>query len=366
MKILIVAGGTGGHLYPGLAVARALSGHEVCFVVRRGDLGMDILRQENFPVKEISGQGLPRSFSLKGLSFPYFFLRGWVEAAALLKQVRPDWVVGMGGYLSVPVIVLARFMKIKTLLHEQNVVPGLANRLLSRFADSVALSFPASKSYFSGNKVWVSGLPVRPGMGLVDAISARQKLGLEQQCLTFFVFGGSLGALRLNTLAVEAWPLLQAKGLKFQVLHVTGTKDFQRVEGLYRRLGLAAKILPYCHEMPEAYAAADAVICRAGASTIAELLAVERPAFLVPYPYASNNHQVENAEVIEKNNLGRFVLEKDLKPDRIADFLAEVVTPERKSDFERAVRRAAKNLNPRDAAARLAQRLDGSIIMPGA
>ncbi len=149
MKIIIVAGGTGGHLYPGIALAQALTGHDVSFAVRRGDLGRDILQKEGFAVQEIAGQGLPRGFSLKILTFPFLFIQGWIESKALLKRLKPDWVIGMGGYLSVPMILTAKAMGIKTLLHEQNVFPGLANRFLSRWADSVAVSFPASAKRIS-------------------------------------------------------------------------------------------------------------------------------------------------------------------------------------------------------------------------
>src|SRR5262249_37854918 len=135
VKILIVAGGTGGHLYPGLAVAHALQGakHDVLFAVRRGDLGRDILKNEGFAVAEITGQGLPRSLSMQIFTFPFRFLQGWVDAWTLLKKVQPDKVLGMGGYLSFPVVVLAHFLGIPVLLHEQNVRPGLANRFLSRW-----------------------------------------------------------------------------------------------------------------------------------------------------------------------------------------------------------------------------------------
>ncbi len=348
MKIVIVAGGTGGHLYPGLALARALKGHEILFVVRRGDLGREILQKEGFTVREIYGQGLPRSLSLRIFSFPFQFMGGWMEGWSLLRTFRPDWVVGMGGYLSFPVIVTARLLGIKTLLHEQNVFPGLTNRLLSRWADSVAVSFPASAEYFKV-KVWVSGLPIRPEIGQMDQTTGRRNFGLDMQLPTFLVFGGSLGARRLNTLVTEAWQILLKQGLKFQVLHVTGTKDFERVQKIYQGLSLGAKVLPYCHAMADAYAAADAVIGRAGASTVAELLTVKRPALLVPYPHASNNHQVYNANVIEKNGQGKMILDKNLEPAAIADFLTTALSHKNQEFLSGA--------NPPDAAARLAAHL---------
>jgi len=318
MRILIVAGGTGGHLYPGVAVARALSGHEVLFVVRSGDLGRDILQKEGFSVEEIAGQGLPRSFSFQLVTFPFKFLQGWFEAVALLRRWRPDRVLSMGGYLSVPVVLSARVLGIRTLLHEQNVFPGLANRFLSRWADSVAVSFPQSSAYFKTKEVWVSGLPIRPDIGHIDRAAARQSFGLDVNLTTFLVFGGSLGARRLNTIVTEAWPLLLEKGLSFQVLHVTGSKDYDRVNDLYKTVSVPAKVLPYCHQMAYAYAAADAAICRAGASTVAELLTARRPAILIPYPFASNNHQAYNAQVLKDLGVAEILLEQDLTAEVLA------------------------------------------------
>jgi UDP-N-acetylglucosamine--N-acetylmuramyl-(pentapeptide) pyrophosphoryl-undecaprenol N-acetylglucosamine transferase len=309
-------------------------------------LGRDILKKEGFSVEEIAGQGLPRTFSWRMLTFPFQFLQGWREAGSLLRKFRPDWVLGMGGYLSVPVILTARMMGVRTLLHEQNVFPGLSNRFLSRWADSVAVSFPGSEAYFKRKNVWVSGLPIRPEMGQTDQTTGRRSFGLDMQTSTVLVFGGSLGAQRLNTIVTHAWPLLQKKGISFQVIHVTGTKDFERVEPLYRGLGFAAKVLPYCHKMDEAYAASDAVVCRSGASTVAELMVVKRPALLVPYPHASNNHQLYNARVLEQKGGGKMILDKDLTPEAVANFLIAALV---KNEV-----RSASGGSGRDSAAQLA------------
>ncbi len=323
MRFVIVAGGTGGHLYPGIALARALVGHEVVFMVRRGDLGKAILEKEGFPVHEISGQGFPRSLGVTLLSFPFRFILGTLQALLFFLRHRPDGVVGMGGYLSVPAVLLARLLMMKSLIHEQNVVPGLANRLLGHVASSVAVSFEESLGAFPRTKTWVAGLPIRSEMGQVDRTSGRRCFGLELETTTYLVFGGSLGAQKLNTVVIEAWNDLLRKGVKFQVLHVTGGTDYKRVEQLYQNLPCVAHILPYCHEMASAYAACDLVICRAGASTIAELLVAKRPALLVPYPFATDDHQVRNAKVLVDAGLGAMVLEHDLSPARLVEFLLQ-------------------------------------------
>jgi UDP-N-acetylglucosamine--N-acetylmuramyl-(pentapeptide) pyrophosphoryl-undecaprenol N-acetylglucosamine transferase len=318
MKVLIAAGGTGGHLYPGVALARALSGHEVIFVVRRGDLGREILQKEGFPVREIAGQGLPRAFSLRAFSFPFNLIRGCGEAWWLLRDLRPDCVVGMGGYLSVPVIGVAHALGIRTLLHEQNVLPGLANRRLARWADSIAVSFQESLEHFPQKKTWVSGLPIRADIGAIDSGKATQDFDLDTARPVFLVFGGSQGARRLNETCLEAFKKLAGENLRFQVLHVTGPPSFESIRSAYAKLPVRAVVLPYCHRMASAYAAADWVVCRAGASTIAELIAARRPATLVPYPYASNNHQIYNANVLSAAGVGTVILEKDLTPDTLA------------------------------------------------
>jgi len=350
MKILIVAGGTGGHLYPGIALARALSGHEILFVVRRGDMGRDILQKEGFANRGIVGQGLPRSISWRALAFPVNFIRGCLETRTLLREIRPDRVVGMGGYLSIPVILTAHAMGIRTLLHEQNAFPGLANRFLARWSDSIAVSFATSQSYFPPGKTWVSGLPIRPDIGRMDRRTSREQLGLDTQTATILVFGGSLGAHTLNSISVEAWPLLRSRIPAIQVIHITGMKDFARIQKLYESLNLPVKLLPYCHDMADAYAAADVVVSRAGASTVAELLEVRRPALLIPYPYASNNHQVYNAKVLESEHLGHIVLQDSLTPSVMANRLYEILKAG-------PIQESASPASSKDAARRLAAHL---------
>lgn len=323
--VLIVAGGTGGHLYPGIAVARALTRKpavpavsiRAAFVVRSGDLGRDILRREGFEVYDLPGQGLPRKLSLHGLTFPIQLFRGFKEAGHLMKSVKPDFVLGMGGYLSFPALIAARWRKIPTMIHEQNVLPGLANKMLGRMVDSVAVSFPESARHFPAPKTRVAGLPIRDDMQPGDAGQARARLGLSPDLRTLLVFGGSQGARRLNQVVVETWRLLGRQTDSWQVIHVTGSADGSAVADAYRNLGLTSRVLAYSHEMPTLYAAADLVICRSGASTVAELLAVHRRAILIPFPHATADHQFFNAQVLEKRGWASIILEKDLTPERL-------------------------------------------------
>lgn len=367
-RISIVAGGTGGHLYPGIAVAQALwkmpemtTGlrPQIRFVVRRGDLGREILRREGFDVVEIAGQGFPRRLGAAAFQFPLAFYRSWRQASDLLTRERPDFVLGMGGYLSFPVLTMAALRGIPTLIHEQNAVPGVANRLLGRWVRSVAVSFSGTETFFPAKKVWVSGLPVRLTLKASEAGAARDALGLRRDLPTFFAFGGSLGAHRLNEVLLEVWKALHAAGQAFQVLHVTGTRDYEAFAAPFTAAGIPGKMLPYCHDMPNAYAAADLVFCRSGASTIAELAAAGRPAFLVPYPYATNDHQWFNAQVLVGRGLAEACRERDVSipslTQRLTDWLS---SPQTLADWRQRCEAAAlAQSNQPSAAVTIAQHI---------
>ena len=203
------------------------------------------------------------------------------------------------------------------MIHEQNMLPGLANKLLGRAVDSIAVSFQESVKHFPVSKTWVSGLPIREDMRPGEASKARAQLGLSPDLKTILVFGGSQGAHRLNQVVVETWRLLARQTDSWQVIHVTGRADEVIMAEAYRSLGIASQVLAYSHDMPALYAAADVVICRSGASTVAELLAVQRRAILIPFPYATDNHQFFNAQILEQRGWGSIILEKDLTPARV-------------------------------------------------
>lgn len=357
---LIVAGGTGGHLYPGIALARTMSerGWSVRFAVRRGDLGKDILAREGFTVYELAGQGLPRRLSMDMLRFPVRFAQGAFEAGKLLGQLRPQVVIGMGGYLSFSVLLGARLSGIPTMIHEQNVLPGLSNRLLSMIVKSVAVSFEGSLKRLTGKKVWVSGLPVRKEIGLIGTAEARLRFGLDPKRRTYLVFGGSQGAQRLNSTMPLAFKRLAQRKKDFQVLHITGPNALERTQKVYKDEGVEAQLLPYCHDMAAAYGAADLVVCRAGASTVAELLAARRPALLVPYPFASENHQVFNAQVMERLGVGITLLESVLTADRVVETLSILQSKEAGMMKSFGLLGAE---DPRDASDRLADGVEGLL-----
>lgn len=337
-RALIVAGGTGGHLYPAIAIAKELQSSstpgstpwEILFVVRAGDRGKEILRRENFSVAELPGQGLARTPSLSWFVFPFKVLFGFIGAFQLIRSMKPKVVLGMGGYLTFPVLLAARCCGVRAIVHEQNVHPGLANRLVARFASGIALSFDESRSFFPLGKAWVSGLPVRRPIGEVLPEVGRAAFNLPEQVLTFLVFGGSQGAHHLNVRIIEAWRELMSHSGRFQVIHISGENDFEYLKMTYRGFAFKSLVMPYCHQMAEAYAAADVVISRAGASTVAELIAARRPSVLVPYPHASNDHQTLNAQVLASRGLAQLILERNLTPETLSKaLLPYLLAPER-------------------------------------
>ncbi len=369
--ILIVAGGTGGHLYPGIAVAQALKeapenrapSLRIVFVVRSGDIGREILDREGFEVRDLAGQGFPRELSLKALNFPLKFIKGLLGAFALLHELKPDFVLGMGGYLSFPVLMAARLKGIATMIHEQNVFPGVANRFLSRFVESVAVSFPESRSRFPAGKSWLSGLPIRSVFKPLAKAEGRRRLGLDPELHTIFVFGGSLGARRLNKVVLEMWEQWDREKAPLQVIHVTGTQDEVGARAVYNRLQIKGVITGYCHEMALAYGAADLVICRAGASAVAELLAVERPAILVPYPFATNDHQFYNAKILESRGLAQVIREKDLTPACLGSEIRAALSNTRPVWNQESVTTMDSEAGPaRRIAARISSRIGVKLI----
>jgi len=319
-KIIIAAGGTGGHLYPGLALARVLRGKgcEVMFVVRENDIGKDVLVSESFSFREIPVCGFPRKVSPEVIKFVLDLIRGFFAAQRIISEFKPAVVFGMGGYVSFPVIVASKLSKIRTVIHESNFLPGLSNRFLSRIADIVAVSFEQSAKYFPISKVLVSGNPVRKELFEAPYSEALKALGLKPGRFTVLVFGGSQGASKLNRAVIESWEKLKDLAKKIQFVHVTGSKDFARIGEEYKRNNIPGSVFAYLNNIGNAYEAADLVISRAGAMTVAELQVLNKPAILIPFPFATANHQEPNARVLEKEGKAKVILEKNLSAGVLA------------------------------------------------
>ena len=344
LSILIAGGGTGGHLYPGIAVARELMARapaaQVVFVGTAVGIEARVVPREGFTLEVI------RSAGLKGKS-PTSLARGLsllpvsaADAWRVITRHRPAVVIGVGGYSSGPVVLLAALRGIPTLLMEQNAMPGLTNRLLAPVVDAAAVTFQETVRFF-GSKAIVSGNPVRP-----EFFRGEEAHGRDVQpprAARVLVFGGSQGAHAINMAMVEAAPRLAAAQPRLALTHQTGERDLEVVREQYRRVGLEARVEPFLFAMEREMKAADLVICRAGATTVAELTAIGRPSILVPLPTATDDHQRRNALALVRDGAALMVEQRELTGDRLAaEMLALAADPKRRRRMGDTARRLAR------------------------
>ncbi len=321
VKVIIAGGGTGGHLYPGIAVARELlrtPGNEVLFVGTKQGIEARVLPGEGLPLRFISVgklKGMKLVSTLKTLAT---LPRSIMQSLFLLREIRPDVVIGVGGYASGPVALAAWFCRRPLILIEPNSYAGLANRVLGKLARKVVLCFPGMdrQGFFPKQKTVQAGPLVRKGIAQGDRTKALLDFGLEPGRFTVFVMGGSGGAHAINLAMKEA-----ARGLSrlanLQVLHQTGVADVANVAAAYREAGVKAVALPYVKDMAGAYAAADLVVSRSGATTVAELAVCGKRAVLVPFPFAADNHQEYNARTLANRGAAEVVLQRELTAEKI-------------------------------------------------
>jgi UDP-N-acetylglucosamine--N-acetylmuramyl-(pentapeptide) pyrophosphoryl-undecaprenol N-acetylglucosamine transferase len=322
MKIVIAAGGTGGHLYPGIAIAREVlagAGNEVLFVGTEQGIEARVLPREGLPVKFITvgrlkGMGIASRVRTV-LTLP----RAVIQSLGLLRRERPHVVVGVGGYASGPVALAAWVLRIPLMIVEPNSYAGLANRLAGKFAEKIFVCFPGRdrQGFFPAEKKVLTGPLVRKGITAGDRDQALKAFGLEAGRFTLFVMGGSGGAHAINMALKDAAPELRSVE-NLQVLHQTGEKDVEEVAAGYRAASVQAVVLPYIQDMAGAYAAADLVVSRSGATTVAELAVCGKRAVLIPYPFAADNHQEHNARSLAKRGGGEVIVQKDLTPAKLA------------------------------------------------
>lgn len=318
IRVMITGGGTGGHLFPGIAAAEALCerlpGSNVMFVGTHRKMDKTSLSKYGFQVRAIHSHGI-KGKSLGQLIKAVMVLPlSVLEAVYHILRYRPHLVVGVGGYVTGPVIAAARLLGKVTVIHEQNSVPGLANRKLGALAQKVCLSLPGSEKYFDGQKTELTGNPVRKE---ILELAREVDKGGENEELTIMILGGSQGARAVNRLVVEALTgIASARTLK--IIHQTGAMDVQMVRDAYGQAGLQAEVEPFFHDMVNLYRRADLVISRAGATTLVELAVLGKPAILIPYPYAADNHQEKNGQHYVEGQGAVMFIEADLTPERLA------------------------------------------------
>jgi UDP-N-acetylglucosamine--N-acetylmuramyl-(pentapeptide) pyrophosphoryl-undecaprenol N-acetylglucosamine transferase len=288
MKVVIAAGGTGGHIYPGIAIAEELKardmGNQVFFIGGRGGLEEALIKKEGFEIKTIVARGLLRKLSYKAISAPFVAIKGFFDSLSILRKFKPAGVIVTGGYVSFPVIAAAKLLRIPVLLHEQNTLPGFTNRFWSSFVEVVALSFDITQKYIKGT---LTGNPVRRRI-----IEARRK---PRDKKTLLIWGGSQGARAINQAVISDLNKLS----KWDVIHVTGERYFEMVSDRVDRTTYPFyRIYPYVYNVEELLLQADLVVSRAGATAIFEMLALGLPAILIPFPYSAEGHQDLNAKVV--------------------------------------------------------------------
>ncbi len=323
MNIIIAGGGTGGHLFPALAIARgverAIPGVTVTFVGTARGLEAKIIPREGFDIRFIESEGLVGK-SLSGTVASALKVPGSIiEARRILKDINPDMVIGVGGYSSGPVLACARLMGIPTLIHEQNTLPGLTNKMLGKLVDTVAVTYHESIKYFPKEKTFLTGNPVRTEIVEGSRERGHEIFSLAGDRFTVFIFGGSRGASHINHAVDEALEYLEPYRDKIQFLHQTGEAEFDVMKETYSSRGFKGTVMPFAYEMADAYAVADLIVSRAGATTLAELTACGKAAILVPYPHAAANHQEINARKLWDIGAAHVILDRDLNGKSLSD-----------------------------------------------
>lgn len=322
MRVIIAGGGTGGHLYPGIAIARELlkeRGNHVLFVGTEQGIEAKVLPREGLPVRFIS-VGKLKGMSLSSVLKTVTTLpRSLLQSLQVVRSEKPDVVLGVGGYSSGPVALAAWLSGVPVLIVEPNSYAGLANRVIGRIADKVILCFPGIDRlhFFSKKKTYLTGPLVRKGIERGSRENALNSFGLDAGRFTVFVMGGSGGAHAINMAMKNAAVLLKDMRA-VQVLHQTGDKDAAAVAAGYKEAGTRASVLPYIHDMAGAYAAADLVVSRSGATTVAELAVCGKRAVLIPFPFAADNHQEYNARTLANRGGADVIVQKELTAELLA------------------------------------------------
>ena len=313
MRVAIAGGGTGGHLFPALAVGEVLKerGHEVLIFISEKEVdSLAIKGRSDFRFEKLPSVGMPKLLSPAIFTFLSRFNASLAPCRRIFAEFKPDTVLGMGGFTSTPPILAGKLRGIPTFVHESNAIPGKANRLNAKLTDRVLLGFGECRRHFRSARCEVTGTPIRRSLlNRVPRDRALGIFGLKPDRLTVLVMGGSQGAKGINDAVKEALPRLS--GGKHQFIHLTGPQGEAEMSAAYSKASLPAHVAPFCHEMEAAYSAADLVIARSGAASLAEISHFGLPSILIPYPYAAENHQQLNAEIFARAGAATLLKEAD-------------------------------------------------------
>lgn len=325
MKVIIAGGGTGGHVFPALAIAEELMERDVnnniLFLGTEKGMESKLVNKRGFELKfirsaPIMGKGLWHKIKAVIISF-----LGLFDSVAIITRFRPDAVVGVGGYVSGPVMISSFILRVPRVICEQNSIPGFTNRLLSHFVDKIFISFECSRRYFSDSKVILSGNPVQKKIA-----QAKRKATKFPEELRILILGGSQGATKLNEILPSVLKELENSNIK--VIHQTGAKDYKSVLNEYLEFGMNAEVHDFINDIEKFYETADLVIARSGAGTVAEICALGIPSILIPYPHATLNHQYYNAQALQNAGASILIDEKNLTPEYLVRVINKIINTE--------------------------------------
>lgn len=356
MKVVVSGGGTGGHIYPALALINEIKKHhsnvEFLYIGTEKGLENDIVKRAGIPFKAVEITGFKRKLSFENVKTVTRFLKGVQLSKKYLKEFKPDVVIGTGGYVCGPVVYAASKLKIPSVIHEQNSLPGITNKFLARYVDKVAICFEEAKKYFPEHKVVLTGNPRASEVLGQDAKKGRQSLGLMENVKTVLIFGGSRGAKAINEAVLQMMPSL--KNQSYQIVYVTGEVHYSKIMEEMKSLKDSSSVIikPFLHNMPEVLSSVDLIVSRAGATSLAEITALGIPSILIPSPYVTANHQVENAKSLSDHDAAILLREQDLNGESLLSYIEEIILDDQKLID---MKLASKRLGIPDAASRLYQ-----------
>ena len=330
LRIVISGGGTGGHIYPAIAIAKEVMQlkpeAEVIFIGGKGRRESTIVPKFGFDFVPILVEGFPRRMSTRWFKVAFKVPMGLVKSLIVLRHFSPRVVIGTGGYVCGPVLLSALLLNMPILIQEQNAMPGITNRIMGRWADEIHIPFLAAARFFPSGRTKVTGNPVRPEIAAAKASAGeREKLGLEKDRLTISFLGGSQGASSINAAAVGALKRLVRFAPRLQIIHQTGEPDFPTIKKSYDELPFVTVVQPYFDTIEDVYAATDLVVCRSGGMTVAEITVRGLPAILIPYPFAAGDEQTFNAQALERSGAAVMIQNGQLTGERLADVLTSLI-----------------------------------------
>lgn len=365
MRYIVTGGGTGGHIYPALAIAMEIKKKdkeaEILYVGTEKGLESKLVPKAGFEFATVRVKGMPRSLSKESIKSGIELLKGLSDSKKIIKRFKPDVVIGTGGYVCGPVVFMASRKKIPTVIHEQNAFPGITNKILARFVDRVLITFEEARKYFKSNKIILTGNPIRSSLFEVDKSKAYSSFDLNSEEKVIVSFGGSGGQKKLNESML--YFIKNNMNKDFQIVHVTGERHYEGFINELKKdnidLNDKVKVLPYVYNMPDLLNIADLIITSSGAITLAEISALGKPSILIPKGYTAENHQEYNANAFKDKGASYVILEKDINGDVLEANIIELMeNPEKMKEMAEC----SYKLGIRDSASKIVEIIDELII----